>query len=202
MTDFVISCDTVVRLTNVLHNFQSDVDKSWNVIRIDNGLAVATDRRFMAIENIGGAAIGIFHFTPDPVLIEQCRKEAQFSSTLTITVNEALRYAVAKTSLGYVHPTNIGVWAIPAELNGWRAIVMAAKEPVKKSKGGMFWDADGISRLAASAPSGRLVFEEHIDTTRPTIIRDINDYNWLGVFNPYDSRESYSPASMPTWMVP
>ncbi len=202
MTNFVISCDTLVRLSNVLHNFPADVDKSWNVVRIDNGLAIATDRRFMAIENIGGGATGVFHIVPDPALIEQCRTEAKFSSTLTITVNDALRYAVAKTSLGYVHPINVGAWVTPIELNRWREVVMMAKEPAKKSKGAMFWDADGIARLAAASPSGRVVFEQFIDTSRPTLVRDIHDYNWLGLFNPFDHKESYSPATMPGWMVP
>jgi len=205
MVDFVIPCDTFARLTNVLADFPPGNEQGWfNSVRIDNGQAVASNRHVMAIENIGGPS-GVVHIAPDPVLIAQCRTEAKFSSKLTITVNETLRFAVAKTTLGYIHPGNCALWLdVPNDdYNRWRSIVMQCKERVKKSRGGMFWRADDIARLASSSPSGRLVFEETIDAqTRPTLIRDTNDYEWLGVFNPFgDGGEHHNPATLPSWMT-
>lgn len=203
MTDFVIPCDTFVRLSNVLHDLPEPADEWFNAVRIDNGQAVATNRKVMAIENIGGPA-GVVHVIADPVLIAQCRTEAPFSSKLTITVNDMLKFAVAKTTLGYVHPGNCAVWSDSggrADFDKWRTVVMSASVAAQKSKGGMFWAADDIARLAAASPSGRVVFAENIEAIRPTLMRDIHDHDWLGVFNPFSTDDTYSPATLPTWMT-
>ncbi len=201
MADFVIPCDTVVRLSNVIHSLPDNIDPVFRCVRFDNGLAVTTDRSFMAIEKIADFT-GVFHMTVEPALIEQCRTEAAFNGTLTVTVNDALQYAVAKTSLGYIHPTNVGFYPSGANpFDRWREVVLQSKEPAAALIGGMFWDVDGLTRLATSSPSGRIVFEEKIDTTRPSLIRDINDHSWLGVFKPFTSDKSYQPASLPSWMV-
>ena len=201
MTDFVIPCDTFVRLSNVLHNFHDAANEWFRTIRIDNGVAMATNRSIMAIENIGGLP-GVIHVMADPALIQQCRTEAAFSSTLTITVNEVLKFAVAKTTLGYVHPGNCALWSdAPNELDRWRSIAQRTAEPVPASRGGMYWKADAIAQLASASPSGGLVFEEFIDATgRPTVIRDVNEPNWCGIFNPYQVLEEYQPATLPGWL--
>jgi hypothetical protein len=201
MTDFVIPCDTFVRLTNILYGMPEDISEWFKTVRIDNGIAVATNRRILAAENVGGPA-GIIHVIADQALINQCRTEAAFSSALTITVNEVLKFAVAKTTLGYVHPGNCVRFSDdPNDFDRWRTVVEQCKTPASAPRGGMFWDADMIARLAAASPSGRVVFEEIIDATgRPTIIRDINEYNWIGVFQPFSTEESYSPATLPTWI--
>jgi hypothetical protein len=203
MTDYAIPCDTFARLSNVLRFMPPDIDDHFRTIRIDHGIAVASNRIIMAVENIGVGA-GVIHVIASPGLIENCRKEAPFASDVTITVNEPLKWAVAKTSFGYIEPGNCCLWSdAPSDLDRWRDIALATKEPAKINRGGMFWDADNISNLAASSPSGRLVFEEMIDTQgRPTIVRDINDYNWFGLFNPYSIGENTIPAVLPTWMVP
>jgi hypothetical protein len=202
MTDYVIPCDAFARLSNILRVIPAECDDHFRSIRIDNGVIVSCNRTVMAVENIGAVA-GIIHIIAHPGLIEQCRKEAPFASTLTITVNDALKFAVAKTTLGYVHPGNCCLWSDAAtDFDRWRSIAMATKEPAKVNRGGMFWDTEHITNLAASSPSGRLVFEETIDAQgRPTVVRDINDYNWFGIFNPYSLADNYNPATLPTWMT-
>ena len=198
MTDYVIACDAFVRLTSLIAD---DVDPIFQTVRFDNGQAVATDRQFMSIENIGGAA-GIVHIAADSRLIAQCVTEAQFHSKLTITVTEPLKFAVAKTTLGYIHPDNCSVWPDgPTDFDRWRDVVMASATPAEKSNGGMFWRASSVAKLAKASPSGRIVFEETIDTIRPTLVRDVLDYDWLGVFNPFSAEDFYSPATLPTWMT-
>lgn len=199
VTDFVIPCDTFARLSRIFEG-QSDLADDFRTIRIDNGVAVATDRRALAAEKIADS-VGIIHVIGDPALIAQCRTEAAFSSNLSITVNEGLRYAVAKTSLGYVHPANCVLWRNEAgDFDRWRAIVQQCATPAAASKGGMFWDAELIARLGSTSPTGRLVFEQNIDVThRPTVIRDVSDDRWFGIFRPFASDERYAPASLPTW---
>jgi hypothetical protein len=203
MTDFIIPCDTFGRIASVIENFPPDGDPNFKYVRIEDGFALASDRKFMAIEKIVGGA-GIIHIVSDPTLIAQCRTEAKFSSVLTITVNEALRFVVAKTTLGYVHSANIGYWPVgKTDLDRWREVVDMTKTPVKKGKGGMFWDCAAIARLAAASPSGRVIFEENIDNQRPTIMRDVHDYNWVGIFNPYSNQEAgtLTPATLPSWIA-
>jgi hypothetical protein len=199
MTDFTISCDTLVRLSTV--SDPNNDDPAFRCLRIDNGCAVATNRSFMAIEHVGGPA-GVIHIILDAALINQCRTEAKFDSKLTITVNEMLKFAVAKTTLGYVHPGNCVYWSdTPTDFDRWRAVTMDAGTTRPKSNGGMFWLADKVAALAASSPSGSVVFAEIIDTAFPTLIRDVTDGHWLGVFNPNSFKNSYKAATLPTWMT-
>lgn len=198
MTDFTIRCDTFARLSTIL---DGEIEPLFNCIRLDNGQAVATNRMLMAIENIGGPS-GIVHIIADPALIAQCVTEAKFDSRLTITVVEELKFATAKTTLGYIHPGNCSYWPeAVTPFDRWRDVVMQAKEPALASKGGMFWDAASMSRLASSSPSGRVVFEQNIDTSRPALIRDVTDYDWLGVFTPFSAKDNFVPATIPTWMT-
>jgi hypothetical protein len=201
MADFRIPCDTVARLANVVAGLSDEIEPVFKCIRFDNGVAVTTDRSFMAIEKIGDFT-GIFHMIVETTLIEQCRVESAFNGYLTITENESLKYAVGKTSLGYIHPNNVGFYPTSVTpFDRWRDVVLQSKEPASEAVGGMFWNVDGLVKLATSSPSGRVVFEEHIDTKRPSLIRDVYDHGWLGVFNPFTVEKSYQPASLPSWMV-
>ena len=202
MTDFTIPCETFVRLASILTDFHENANEWFHSVRIDNGQAVASNRHIMAIENIFGNP-GIVHIKADPALIAQCKTEAAFGGTLTVTVNEMLKHGAAQTTLGYVHPENAVIFSDePNDLDKWRGITLKASEPLKASKGGMFWDIDEMIRLTGASPSGKVVFEEFIDAYhRPTLMRDIHSMDWLGVFNPYTLKETYSSATMPTWMV-
>lgn len=202
MTDYVIPCETFVRLARVLTNMPDDIDPCFNVIRIDNGVAVATDRRILAAENIGGPA-GIVHVIADAQLIAHCAAEAPFASSLTITVVPELRFATAKTTLGYMYPGNCVYWDnVSPDYDRWRSVVGQCSKPATAARGGMLWVGDRVAQLIASSPSGSVIFEEIIDATgRPTIIRDVNDYNWLGVFQPFERERHHTPATLPNWML-
>jgi len=206
MTDFTIPCDTIARLSRILTVESTEPTIWFRSIRIDHGIALATNRVVMAVEKINSDTNdGVIHIIADQALITQCASEAPFKSMLTITVNELLQYAVAKTTLGYVHPGNCVVWSNePNDFDRWRSIIDLTREPAIKPSGGMYWSAENIANLAAASPSGRLVFEEIIDCTgaRPTIVRDVNDYEWFGIFQPFTRGDgSYSPATLPSWMT-
>ena len=196
MTDYVIPCETVVRLAAIL---EENDDPFFQTIRIDNGIAVTSDTRLMSVECVGGP-VGIIHLLNDPALIEVCRKEAVWKSSLTITVVEELRFATAKTTYGYVHPGNCCLWSdAPTDFNRWRTIVASIGQPTTEFAGGMAWNAAQIGKLAATAPSGYVVFEENINVVGPLLIRDAYDPNWFGVFGGWLRDLPTTPAVLPEW---
>lgn len=198
MTDYVIPCDTIARLAPLVHG-----SEDWfNTIRIDNGQVIATDRRIMAIENIGGSS-GIIHFKPFPMIVDLCKKH--YDKSLTIIVNEMLKFAIATLPGIELPAVNCVNWAdTPNIFNNWRSMVMRAKEPAKKSTGAMAWQGNLVAKLCGSSPTGNVVFETNIDvmSNRPTLIRDELEEKWLGVFNPWvdDVKRDVAPAIMPDWM--
>lgn len=194
--EIIVPCETIFRLSKILNGAEG----SWNTLRFDNSCVVATDGRFMAIENVARFE-GIAHIVPDAAFIAQCETESKFNSRVTIVVNEMLKYTVAKTSLGYVTTQNLYYdGELGDKWDKWREVVMRAADPAKKPNGGMFWNLDGICKLIESSPSGSVVFEEVIDTLRPTLVRDTTDHSWLGVFSPMCKEQRYAPATMPSWM--
>jgi hypothetical protein len=200
MTDYVIPCETFVRLTAVLRHMPKNADHWFNSVRIDNGIALCCNRRLLVMEAIGGPS-GVIHIRADPVIIDQCRTEAPFGSTLTITAIPELGISNAVTTLG-ASWANILVTGpgAPTDYDRWRSVVERARTPAPAPRGGMFWDTDEIRNIGDASPSGRLVFEQVIDVSRPTLIRDVTDYNWLGVFNPDDDGHNFPPATLPTWV--
>ena len=201
MTDYVIPCDTFYRISRVAATRDDEIHPSWSSMRIDDGCLIASDRSFMAVENYTAHQKGVAHLNIDPALIEQCRTEAKFNGRVTVTVNEILKYAQAKTTFGYVTKENLLYTAdLDPDWDRWREIINKAREPATKPNGVMFWHADNIQRLAESSPSGRVVFESVIDTSRPTLLRDVTDYHWLGIFQARSRYEQYSPATVPTWI--
>jgi hypothetical protein len=191
MADFIIPCDTVRRLANVA---AKTAVENFHCIRLDNGTAVASDTKIMAVERIGDFT-GVAHLLLDETLVKQCEIEAPFKSVLTITAIDAIKYATAKTTLGYVHPANCVLWSDEAtRFDCWREVVKA-----EQGKGGraMFWNCDTIARLGKSSPSGCVVFPAKIDIKKPIIIRDYYDPSWFGVFAADDA--DATPAILPDW---
>jgi hypothetical protein len=199
MTDYTIKCDTIARLSNVIGD--ETVNEWFRTIRIDNGVAVASDRKLMVAENIGGPA-GIIHLICTPNLIAQCKYEAQFNGVLTITVIEELKFATAKTTYGYVEPNNCCLWSAErsADFDRWRELANSVREPATQPNGAMHWNTAYIHRLSEASPSGCIIFEEIIDLSRYALVRDIHDPNWFGLFNGYLASEEGVPATLPGWM--
>lgn len=202
MTEISLSCETFLRMSRVIEDLPSDMHASWSTLRFEDGNIIVTDKSFMAIENFSSDKFSPFHIIPDAALLAQCQTEAAFNSRMTIVVNEMLKFAVIKTSLGFQTTGNVlFTEALDPAWEKWRSIVMQCKQPAEKVNGGMFWATEGIKRLADSSPSGLIVFEEIIDTNRPTLIRDVKDYHWIGIFQPVSRDDHYSPATLPSWMT-
>lgn len=207
--EFAISCEIFVRLTNVVRNFDENETRHYlKSVYIEhkdgNAVAIATNGKIAAIEFLGKVDFGngSVNIIADPVLIQQCRTEAAFNSVLAVSFNEVLKFGAAKTTLGYTYPGNVAVLADGSPFPQWRT--WAPDKPVTKSKGAMFWNAEGIAALASSSPSGRVLFPEFIDATKPVVIRDITDENWFGLFMPNRNVDgeviTYSEgAKLPEW---
>ena len=197
MADFKIPCAVFARLAKIHDVLAEDADPWYRTIRIENNIAIASSRNTVIIERIADND-GICHIVADPVLIKQCEAESKFDSLLHVSTNDALKYASAKTTFGYNFPANACYWSnTPNDLDRWKKVV--GKAGAKVSKGGMFWRTDVIAALAASSPSGCLVFAEQIDTSVPTVIRDLYDEKWFAVFRPSNDAVPYSPATVPEW---
>lgn len=200
MTEFVIPCETVARMSHILANVPEHREPHFNTILIENGVAMVTDGVVMAVELIGGNA-GSAHVMFDDALKAQCKTEAPFGGKVVITVNEMLQFATAKTTFGYVHPANVVLFSpnvSPARR--WREIVDKVRYPAPVAKGGMCWKTDVIARIGMASPSGKIVFEERIDLERPVLVRDLDDPNWFGMFQPFvEENISFEPALLPGW---
>ncbi len=191
----MIPCETIVRMHNMIGRADADIEPAFKCLRIDNGLVVAADRRFMAIECVGGDA-GVIHLPISAALLEQCKLEAMFNGKLSVDASGRVT-----TTLGWSENVSL-VWQ-GGDFDRWRSVVKDALPAPTSGRGGMMWEAVDVARLAASSPSGIVVFQENVDNHRPTLIRDVNDPNWLGVFRPngQDSGRMIMPASLPNWLV-
>lgn len=202
MTEISLTCDTFLRFSRIVDDLPSDMHPSWSTLRFEDGNVIATDRSFMAVENITSAKFAPFHIVLDAALIAQCEVEAKFNGRMTIVVNDMLKIATIKTSLGYQAVGNmLYTGEIDEAWSKWKTLVLQCRQPAEKVNGPMFWALEGINRLAASSPSGLIVFEEIIDINRPTLIRDVKDYHWIGVFHPTSMQDHYSAATLPSWIV-
>lgn len=197
MPTFEIPCDVYARLAGVTDTIYFDGSPWCKTMRIEDGKAIVTNRKVMVIESIGGPK-GVGHVIIDPQLVAQCRTEAPFDSKLTVTIDDALRFGTAKTTLGYCFPGNVGRWGPEEnELARWRTAL-----PIREataSDGAMLWDAPVISALCASSPTGGLVFPRFIDCNMPVVIRDASDDRWCGIFLPRAHDSVYGAAKLPEW---
>lgn len=199
MTPHTIPCDTYVRLSKLSNAKRSD-DPWAHSIRIDNGCAMATNRELMVVERIEPSNPEPLHIAIDLVLIAAAEKEIGFHSSLSIVSNPFLKFASAKTTLGYQHPNNAALYlGEPNELDRWREIVPL--EPHEESKGSMQLETHHLQWLAQTSPSGNITFPRVIDWTKPVIVRDAIDDRWFGVFYVREADGPHKPAVLPGWFT-
>lgn len=202
MTEITLSCETFLRISRITDDMPSDMHPSWSTLRFDSGCVIATDRSFMAIENFTSQQFSAFHIIRDDALLAQCETEAKFNSRMTIVVNEFLKFAVIKTSLGYQTAANVlYTGELDPAWEKWKSVAQKCAEPAPKHTGPMFMSAEGVARLVSSSPSGLVVFEEIIDVNRPALVRDVKDYHWIGLFHPTSLHDHYAAATLPTWIA-
>lgn len=197
-----IPCDTIARLSNLIPKPGADVEDIFRTFRLDNGCIIATNRQFAAVEQLHPFE-GVHHISATDELIQVCTKEAPFGSTLQVLPNDVIKWTTVRTTLGYEFKVSIGVYPpAPTTYDQWYDLIVVPVlkgEPV--SNGAMATNITNLSALAASSPSGDVVFEEFIDVRRPTMMRDANDPRWCGFWMPRAPGSMYAtPARVPQWL--
>lgn len=204
-----IGCDVFVRLAKIAMsnklNGQRDYLKSVWLEITDKGdvLAIATNVKVAAIEHLGTikSEPGKMNVCVDDALIEQCKTETAFDGTITFVNNPVLKFISAKTSLGYVHATNAGVYTDEKnEFESWRDW-FPDKLP-EKTNGGIFSNLENLALLASSSPTGSVVFQEFVDAKQPVMVQDVHEPSWVGLFMPRPDAKNRSPEpfAIPTWV--
>lgn len=193
-----IPCDTIARMAHLLHD-----DSPWPYFRLDHGKVIATDGQFMAVEIVSPFE-GVFHVLPDSEMIEQCRREAVQGGLINFTPVAAISYTTAITTHGVSLSQNLGYFGDVGDLALWyERIVEPTLQPVPESTGPLAFDVDGLTRLAQTSPSGRVVTEATFDPERrATVVRDTTTMDWVGFFRPrLKDHGLHVPAAVPGWLV-
>jgi len=203
MVDFAIPCDTFARLAYVTNHTLQPLNPWFLSIRIENNLALASNRKVLVVEKLPWQNPGVVHVPITPEIIALCEAEKAIKSNLHVSYEPVINFASLQTTRGakLMQGNGAVMCTEPNDFDKWREkIVDIAREPVKKSNGGMYWDAEDMANLAASSPSGRLVFPEFINVEKPTVIRDINDYDWFAVWVPSMPNRLLTSATLPIWI--
>lgn len=205
--EIAISCDAYVRHSRVAKYLADEDERQYLrsiFIERKNGkvVIVSTNAKIAAIEKLPDSIgpDGFCNLIVDDALIAQCQTETAFHSNLNIVVNDILKFATIKTTLGYIHVGN-GLAPQPehSEFVNWRE--WFADELPKKTKGAMQASFDYLSVLAECSPSGNMVWQEFIDTSKPVIVQDIHNTDWVGLFLPRGKKNSnVTSATIPHWV--
>lgn len=93
--------------------------------------------------------------------------------------------------------TDCFLWPDETPLNEWEKWL----DPATESKGFMYWDTYQVQMLFDASPTGKIVFPQLIDVTKPIMLRDARFENWLGLFIPRPARdEDINAAILPEWL--
>ena len=197
MIEHTIPCETFARLSNLLK--YNPIDDPWcNSIRLEGGYAIVTNRFYIVVEKIDCANHDVLHVPLDPQLIEVCRSESAYHSKLHITAVPAMKYASCKSSMGYPHGGNAGLWLdTENRVDAWRSKIPTSLP--KKTTGSMYLELDGVKALLETAPSGRIAFQDYIDWSQPVVVNDVVDGNWFAVFHIRKQQDLHNSARVPGW---
>lgn len=192
-----IPCEVLVRLSKLFDQPTDNDVTDYMMFRFENGKIIVTNRQVLICEKIANFA-GVFHMKFDRNLIKQCQTETMFKSDVTLMWLDAIQALTAVTTLGYQHDQNlyVPINACP-KINDWQNLLT---NPATSSSGVMFWRKSVIVGITDCAPSGNIYFPEHIDTTRPIVVRDEQDDTWFAVFIPGTTTRDLKSARVPTWM--
>ena len=156
--------------------------------------AIASDSFVMAIYYIGPTT------EPDEFMNVACGGEllaiAGASDALTF---EGWQIASIAT-LSLYESKSSGVWPLlpdkePLFTNWWRLI----PDPAKFERGFIYLQDELFRKLAATSPSGHIVFPAVVDNTDYMYLRDVYDPNWLGLIHAR-KKDGCEPATIPEWL--
>jgi hypothetical protein len=193
-----IPCETIVRLASLIPTPDMDIEPIFRSLRLENGKIIVTDRKYMAIENLGFPFVGVDHIEIPPALLIRCVEGVRTSERITIICNPMIGYTMVVDDPA----VNLHVRGDTSPYDVWYdKIVKPALSGAVVDNGAMACDATGMARFAATAPSGQIVFESPIDRSRPMVVRDIHSYDWCGFVYPrLADRVAHPAATVPKWL--
>lgn len=204
MTTVILKCETLVRLSGVCsffeHTTPHDVREKINCVRLENrkghSFAVSTNQKIAAIEYLGKtqAADGVIHVKIVPQIIESLKNEIAFDSMINVTSIPEIGVSSMQSTFGY-SATDCCYWFEDTPLNLWREWIV---ENATESKQPMYWNLFYVQSLIQASPSGKVVFPEFIDASKPVTLKDVSTDNWIGLFIPEDVKIK-DEAKIPTW---
>lgn len=162
-----------------------EINRELTHISVKNGNVrlVTTDRKYMAVELIDEGIPGAWEATirypdGDAELNPLPMIGAIFHGTVNLMVTSPHEYA------------------------NWSVIPQRA-DTVTENHGFLFMDTNNLQQLAASSPSGHIIWPKIIDTRQPIVLNDEDDPRWNGYFNARN--ENYSndikPAMVAGWAL-
>ena len=193
-----IPCETIVRLASLIPTPDMDIEPIFRSIRLENGKAIVTDRRFMAVENLNFPFIGTDHIEIFPALLARCVEGTKTSERISLICNPMIGYTMVADDPA----VNLHVKGDTALYDTWyEKIVQPALKGAVADNGAMSCDATYMARFAATAPSGMIVFESPIDRSRPMVVRDVHSHDWCGFVYPrFDDHPPSVGATVPRWL--
>lgn len=209
--EYLIKCDVFNRLIQITRLFDDEPDndrEALSCIRLEynNGhyYAIATNRKIASIQYLGATEQPdhVIHIRNDNEIIEMCKHETLFDSSLHIQViPEFNMTTMTSTMTGWQYEKDPCLYVDESPLDKWRE--WFPDNVANQSSGVMYWLADQVEALAKSSPSGHLYFPEFIDTNEPVVVRDLLDDNWCGLFVPKPSPQGVQvnkSAEIPSWV--
>lgn len=202
MTTFTIPCELYTRLAGVAIQPDEETNRpTLRSVRIEhlNGrcIAVASNARIVAGEFIqdideerGFSGVNV-SIAPGLLALAAQAPDAD------LIVNQAPGWTVITTSDGAMFPGN---GEVPGDYPEWRGLIPT--ELPTKNNGCFSFSGLQMARLCASSPSGSIRCARNIDFAAPTIVRDIHDENWFGIFMVTDGEkaQSFKPATVPEFL--
>ena len=194
---YLVLAETFSRLNNVILNMPEKYKMTewFDTIRLEGPFAIVSNGQMMVVEWTGYQNPDqARHFVYTPSLLQTAKDEASSAGVIAFDDD------VCITTGGYSERDLICKSQHLNPLDTWRDKIPT--DTLKKSGQGMFWRAELIANIANASPSGRLVFETNIDTSkkRAAIIRDVNAPGWCGFYIPYGDDVKHEPAIVPDWL--
>lgn len=203
MPTFVIPCETYLRLAGMALQPDDDGTRGWmRGVRIEH-----LNNRCIAVSTYGPVLAGEFIqdveepdgavcLTIVPAMLEMARIGAALNDNMIVA--QAPGWTVVTLTSGAMYGGN-------GEIDGsgwpdWRSLIPA--DLPTKNNGCFSFHGPKMARLCASSPSGTIRCARNIDMTQPTIVRDLHDDSWFGMFmvNDANGGQSYKPATIPDYL--
>lgn len=206
MSTFFIHSKRLHRLVSVCNfvssHLSQDVKNKITTVLLENkngmSYAVSTDSLIASVEFLGKTdkPDGSCYLILSDKLKEQLNKEYLTDNIITVTAFPQMAISMLQSTSGF-NLSDCLHWWDDSELRNWRKWFL---EPARESAGVMYWDVFKVESLLKASPSGKVIFPSFIDASKPLMVRDYHNDNWMGVFMPQSAKESeFEPTELPDW---